>query len=230
MVDDTPRIWNDDIEYDPETGEIIENPSEQGDIVPVEETPLPTIEQQNDIIKNSDLSKENKELLSSIVELNAICEIMDKTAMTETQENQKRAIQLICENFLAQRFRNNQTAEQLKHALLERLLNNIENLDLATTAQIYNDLHDVTSQEAITAFGQLLGGGAAIPGTNGGINLTINNAGEGAAITTNTLNAQPQQIQQLKEVASLNTSLRAWQNIPGKKQPIQAQIIDSTAK
>jgi len=228
MINDTPRIWNDEATFDPETGEIIE-PEQTTDLVPVEEVPLPTITEQTDIIKNSDLSDENKELLNSIVELNAICEVMDKTAMTETQEKQKRAIQLICENFLAQRFRNNQTAEQLKHALLLRLLNNIENLDLATTAQIYNDLHDVTSQEAVAAFGQLLGTGAMLPGMNGGTTVNLNLAtGEGSSMNVNTLNAQPQQVQQLKEVAALNTSIRAWQNIPGKKQPIQAQIVDNS--
>ena len=233
MADDTPRIWNDDIKYDPETGEVLEEGAlDQTDLVPVEEISVPTTSEQNEIIQKSTLSDENKALLSSIVELNAICDVMDQTAMTETQEKQKRAIQLICENFLAQRFRNNQMAEQLKLALLKRLLDNIDNLDLATTAQIYNDLHDVTSQEAVAAFGQLLGGAAGgIPGTNGGINLTINNAtADGAAITTNTLNAQPQQVQQLKEVAALNTSIRAWSGIPGKKQPIQAQIVDNTQK
>ena len=48
-------------------------------------------------------------------------------------------------------------------------------------------------------------------------------------MNVNTLNAQPQQVQQLKEVASLNTSLRAWGNLPGKKQQT-AQIVDNTGK
>ena len=232
MADDTPRMWIDDEpKYDPETGEIIEDTSAQTDIVPVEDIPLPTTAEQSEIIAKSELSEDNKKLLNSIVELNAISDVLQQTYLSETQEKQKQAIQMICTNFLAQRFRNNQTAEQLKQALLTRLLNNIENLDLATTAQIYNDLHDVTNQEAVAAIGQLLGGGSSIPGTNGGINLTINNAtAEGAAITTNTLNAQPQQIADLKNVATLNNSLKAWGNLPGKKQPIQAQIVDNTQK
>lgn len=232
MVDDTPRIWIDnEPKYDPETGEIIEETPEVTDIVPAEEIALPTTEEQTSIIKQSNLSDENKSLLNSIVELNAICDVMQQTYITETQEKQKQAIQLICTNFLAQRFRNNQTAEELKKALLTRLLNNIENLDLATTAQIYNDLHDVTNQEAVAAIGQLLGGGAAIPGMNNGPVVNVNLAtGEGANMNVNTLNAQPQQVQQLKEVASLNSSLRAWQGIPGKKQQIPAQIIDDNKK
>ena len=44
-------------------------------------------------------------------------------------------------------------------------------------------------------------------------------------------NIEPsKQVQQLKEVAALNTSIRAWSGIPGKKQPIQAQIVDNTQK
>ena len=219
MADDTPRMWIDDEpKYDPETGEIIEDTSAQTDIVPVEDIPLPTTAEQSEIIAKSELSDDNKKLLNSIVELNAICDVMQQTYISETQEKQKQAIQMICTNFLAQRFRNNQTAEQLKQALLTRLLNNIENLDLATTAQIYNDLHDVTNQEAVAAIGQLLGGGNSIPGMNGGTTVNLNLAtGENSMVNNNTLNAQPQQVQQLKEVAALNTSIRAWSGIPGKK-------------
>jgi len=232
MADDTPRMWNDDVKYDPETGEILEEGLlDQTELVPVEEeVSLPTTAEQSEIINASNLSEDNKKLLNGIVELNAICDVMQQTYITETQEKQKQAIQLICTNFLAQRFRNNQMAEQLKQALLTRLITHIENLDLATTAQIYNDLHDVTSQEAVAAIGQLLGGGAGgIPGTNGGISLTINNAtAEGSQITTNTLNTTPQHIPQLKEVAAMNSSITAWstKNIPGRDIK-QAQIIDS---
>ena len=90
MADDTPRMWTEEVNYDPETGEILDDTpiTEPTDIVPVEEVPLPTTEEQTNIIKQSNLSEENKSLLNSIVELNAICDVMDKTAMTETQEKQ----------------------------------------------------------------------------------------------------------------------------------------------
>ena len=229
MADDTPRMWVDnEPKYDPETGEIIEDTPEQTDIVPVEDIPLPTTAEQSEIIAKSELSEDNKKLLNSIVELNAISDVLQQTYLSETQEKQKQAIQMICTNFLAQRFRNNQTAEQLKQALLTRLLNNIENLDLATTAQIYNDLHDVTNQEAVAAIGQLLGGGSSIPGMNGGTTVNLNLAtGENSMVNNNTLNAQPQQVQQLKEVAALNTSIRAWSGIPGKK-PLSITLNNSS--
>ena len=35
MQDDTPKIWNDNIKYDPETGEILEEDTPT-DIIPVE--------------------------------------------------------------------------------------------------------------------------------------------------------------------------------------------------
>ena len=133
MTDDTPRMWVDnEPKYDPETGEIIEDTPEQSDIIPVEDIPLPTTAEQSEIIAKSELSEDNKKLLNSIVELNAISDVLQQTYLSETQEKQKQAIQMICTNFLAQRFRNNQTAEHLKQALLTRLLNNIENLEWVT--------------------------------------------------------------------------------------------------
>ena len=80
MADDTPRMWIDDEpKYDPETGEIIEETSEQTDLAIVEEIPLPTIEEQNDIIKQSSLSEEGKSLLGSLVEMNNIANTLTTT-------------------------------------------------------------------------------------------------------------------------------------------------------
>lgn len=229
---DTPKIWNEDnIKYDPETGEILEDFDNQPmDIVPVEEIPLPSINEQKEIVANSDVSEEGKHLLGSLVEMNNIANTLSMLRNSETIEQRKTVITAMCEAFINERMRNNIVAEDLKRKLLERLLVNVDNLDLQTTAQIYNDLHDTSSVDSQQAMTNLNGGNPMVPGA-GGTTVNLNLAtGEGANMNVNTLNAQPQQIQQLKEVAALNTSIRAWQNIPGKKQPIQAQIVDDSKK
>lgn len=229
MSDDLPKMWVEEVEpnCDPITGEIIETNTQA--LMPIEEEiPLPTISEQKDMVKNSSLNEENKGMLQALVEMNNVAETLALIRSNESAEQRKTVITAWCENFMNSRMRNNVVAETLKAKLLERLLNNIDNLDLQTTAQIYNDLSDVSSVDAQQAMANINGGAGAMPGQGSGINLTINNAtSEGASITTNTLNAQPQQVGQLKEVVTLNSSIKAWSNIPlPKKKVIDADFTE----
>ena len=229
MSDDLPKMWVEETEpnYDPITGEIIETNTQA--LMPIEEEiPLPTISEQKDMVENSSLNAENKGMLQALVEMNNVAETLALIRSNESAEQRKTVITAWCENFMNSRMRNNVVAETLKAKLLERLLNNIDNLDLQTTAQIYNDLSDVSSVDAQQAMANINGGAGAMPGQGSGINLTINNAtSEGASITTNTLNAQPQQVGQLKEVVTLNSSIKAWSNIPlPKKKVIDADFTE----
>jgi hypothetical protein len=229
MSDDLPKMWVEEIEpnCDPITGEIIETNTQA--LMPIEEEiPLPTISEQKDMVENSSLNAENKGMLQALVEMNNVAETLALIRSNESAEQRKTVITAWCENFMNSRMRNNVVAETLKAKLLERLLNNIDNLDLQTTAQIYNDLSDVSSVDAQQAMANINGGAGAMPGQGSGINLTINNAtSEGASITTNTLNAQPQQVGQLKEVVTLNSSIKAWSNIPlPKKKVIDADFTE----
>lgn len=224
MSNDLPKIWDENIKYDPETGEIIEEYQNTDLLVIEDEIPLPTIEEQSEIVATSTISEENKGMLNSLIEMNAVAQTLAAIRSNESAEQRKNVISMICENFVSSRMRNNATAEILKNKLLERLLNNIDHLDLETTARIYNDLSDTSSVDAQQAMAQLNGGGMGNTGGSGGINLTINNAGEGAAITTNTLNATGQGISHLKETATLNASLKAWNNIP---LPKKKNVIDA---
>lgn len=229
MSDDLPKMWVEEVEpnCDPVTGEIIETNTQA--LMPIEEEmPLPTISEQKDMVKNSSINEENKGMLQALVEMNNVAETLALIRSNESAEQRKTVITAWCENFMNSRMRNNVVAETLKAKLLERLLNNIDNLDLQTTAQIYNDLSDVSSVDAQQAMANINGGAGAMPGQGSGINLTINNAtSEGASITTNTLNAQPQQVGQLKEVVTLNSSIKAWSNIPlPKKKVIDADFTE----
>jgi hypothetical protein len=229
MSDDLPKMWVEEIEpnCDPITGEIIETNTQA--LMPIEEEiPLPTISEQKDIVANSSINAENKGMLQALVEMNNVAETLALIRSNESAEQRKTVITAWCENFMNSRMRNNVVAETLKAKLLERLLNNIDNLDLQTTAQIYNDLSDVSNVDAQQAMANINGGAGAMPGQGSGINLTINNAtSEGASITTNTLNAQPQQVGQLKEVVTLNSSIKAWSNIPlPKKKVIDADFTE----
>ena len=224
---DTPKMWvEEDITYDPETGEIIENtPTE---LAVVEEIPMPTIAEQKELVASSPVSSESKGLLNSLIEMNSIAQTLELMHNNETQEQRKVVVTAMCEAFVNERMRNNIVAEELKRRLLERLIDNVEHLDLETTSRIYTDLHDVSNIDSQQAVTNINGGSGGISGQGSGINLTINNAtSEGASITTNTLIANPQQVGQLKEVVTLNSSIKAWSNIPlPKKKTIDADFSE----
>lgn len=227
MSDDLPKMWVEEIEpnCDPVTGEIIETNTQA--LMPVEEEiPLPTISEQKDIVKNSSINEENKSMLQALVEMNNVAETLALIRSNESAEQRKTVITAWCENFMNSRMRNNVVAETLKAKLLERLLNNIDNLDLQTTAQIYNDLSDVSNVDAQQAMANINGG--APVGNQTGTVFNLNLAtGENSNVTNNTLNANPQQVGQLKEVVTLNSSIKAWSNIPlPKKKVIDADFTE----
>ena len=210
--DDQPRVWNPEVMMEDEQPQSTE-------IMTVEETPLPTIAEQKDIIKESDISEENKGMLNALVEMNNVAQTLIALRSSETAEQRKTFLTAICENFVSARMRNNSVAEQLKAKLLERLLNNIENLDLETVSKIYTDLSEVSSVDSQQAIANINGGGSS--GNTPGSGPTFNFAfGEGAQATSNTLavgKGAETSVSHLKEVASMNNSLKAWGNIPTKK-------------
>lgn len=229
MSDDFPKYWTEEEEVNPETGEIYDNSTALMPVVE-EEVPLPTIAEQREIVNEAtDVSKESKSMLNSLIEMNTVAQTLAAIRTNETAEQRRNVITAWSENFINARMQNNVSAELLKQKLLERLIQNLPNLDLETTARIYNDLTDVSSVDAQQAFSAITGGGAAVPGNSGGISLTINNAtSEGATITNNTLNASPQQVGQLKEVNTLNSSIKAWNNMPlPKKKVIDTEYIEN---
>lgn len=220
---DLPKIWNEDLVYDPETGEIIDNTPAQ-DLIPIEESkPLPTIAEQKKAVADSDISEESKGMLDSLIEMNGIAQVLEITRNTEMAEQRRNVIGAWCENFIGARLRNNVAAEKLKAALIDRLLVNVNELDLETSSRILNDLQQTMSVDSQQAMAMINGGSAGgFNSGQGNLNLVINNAtSEGASITNQTLNTTPQQVGQLKEITQMNTAIKGWNNIalPRKKTP-----------
>ena len=227
---DLPKMWVDD-EVDPITGEIYDNTSKMMPaVVEEEEKPLPSIAEQLDMVSHYEGETADEEMLKGVVEMNKVAQMLMELRTKESEEIRRTVVQSYCETFINSRMKNNVVAETLKRKLLERLLINLDNLDLETAARIYIDISDVTGVEAQQALAQIMGGtgGNSAP-QQGNIQLTINNAStDGASITSNTLNVNPQQVGQLKEVNTLNSSIKAWNNMPlPKKKVIDTEYIEN---
>ena len=212
---DLPKYWNED------TGEVFETyPENTQALMPQEEVPpLPTISEQTEIVKASEVNKENMSMLNSLVEMNKVAETLNALRSTESQEMRRNVLTAWCESFVNSRMVNNVAAERLKARILNKLSENLDVLDLETISRIYNDLHEVSAvdmQQANSMVSGNMGGFPQSAGTTVNLNLAT---GENGVITSQTLNATPQQVGQLKEVTQMNTTIKGWNNVqlPRKK-------------
>ena len=212
---DLPKYWNE------ETGELVETyPENTAALMPQEEIQPPlTIAEQNEIVKNSDVNKDNMSMLNSLVEMNKVAETLNALRTTESQEMRRNVLTAWCESFVNSRMVNNVAAEKLKARILDKLSENLDVLDLETISRIYNDLHEVSAvdmQQANSMVSGNMGGFPSSAGTTVNLNLAT---GENGVVTTQTLNATPQQVGQLKEVTQMNTAIKGWSNValPRKK-------------
>ncbi len=224
---DAPKIWTGEVEFEESTVDIIDSP-DVTDVAVVEQATLPSVDEQRKIIEESSLNTADKSVLGSLVEINNIYDTLSVIQNDEVKEKRAVVLESICSAFIHSRMTNNAHAEALKFKLLNRLSDNIENLDLQTVSKIYNDLTAVSSIDAQQAGNIAAGMGSAggVPGAGGGIQVNINNAtAEGASITNATANVNGAGVNHLKETASLNASLKSWGNIP-KQQPVNITPIE----
>lgn len=227
QLDDQPKIWTgDDVFVD-------DMPQEMPgtDIATIEEAPLPSLEEQENIVATSNLKEDNKNMLNALVELNKTAAILAQIQNDETVEMQNKVIQATCTNFVQTRMMNNATAEALKNKLLGNLMQNIDVLDLETQAKIYNDLTEVSSIDMQQALAKMSGStGTPIGNTGGGINLTLNNiTGDGAGVTQNTVAVgTTPPVSNLDTLNNLSTAMGTWKNAPKKVKPIVD--VEGTAK
>lgn len=212
---DLPKYWNE------ETGEVVETyPENTAALMPQEEVlPLPTISEQTEIVQAAEVNKDNMSMLNSLVEMNKVAETLNALRSTESQEMRRNVLTAWCESFVNSRMINNVAAEKLKARILDKLSENLDVLDLETISRIYNDLHEVSAvdmQQANSMVSGNMGGFPSGAGTTVNLNLAT---GENGVVTTQTLNATPQQVGQLKEVTQMNTAIKGWSNValPRKK-------------
>lgn len=211
---DTPKIWVDDTNEN----EIYDNTTQ---LMPVEEVvPLPTVQEQHNMLAQSTLSDEDKGILGGIIEVNKVCQLLDQIKIAETTDKRQAVLNVYAENFIMSHLRNNIRAETLKDKLLQRLADHIDDLDLELTSRIFLDLQQTMAPDVaiMNARSQGDSGMNAAMGNGPSINLTVNNATtEGASITNNTL-AVNNNLQQLKDVTSLNYAMKNMQKIQMPRQ------------
>lgn len=188
------------------------------DIMEVEETPVPVLTPEEKLEEIKSASEEHKDLLTALVEINKTADVLKKIDTEESMADRNKVLNIVFENFAQKRYMTNLKIEELKLDLIKSVMDNLDNLDLETRIDTIEKLHNMTTLDAQKALSNVSRGNNDMPMGNmpGGVNITLNNASGNGSIDSTT-NSGPQinlnqgtTPDQLKDVASLNSTLKSW--------------------
>lgn len=213
---DAPKIWK-----SPE--EILAEQQQSQELTVPEEPSVPTlpVEERLDIIEK-EASENDKGILNALVEVSKTANVLKQIDNEELQEGRNLVLKAWYDAFIQNKMQNSHTIEKVIAGLADRLLNNIDSLDLEQTGILIEKLSNVNAimaQRNPTTFGDpTYGQGGGQPA----VNLTINNAtAEGASINNPTLNVGGRSpVQNLDGLNNLNNAMNGWKGAPKKVTPV----------
>lgn len=227
---DQPQIWIDETEEkEASLGDL--TIQENNSVTIVEEVP---IEEQKRLIEE-EAPEDYKGALTALVEVSQMTNILEAVDTEKSQYTRRRMLDLLSENFIRKRLSTNEKLESLKLDLINRVWDNIDQIDLTTSFDMLSRIHEITAMEAAKPIGGYTDPSmAGVPGGMGNtpaVNLTINNAtGADSQITTNSMsigNKPP--VNDLKTVSKLTETVKAWGDVPKKVQPVvDAEVVTDT--
>lgn len=213
---DAPKIWK-----SPE--EILAEQQQSQELTVPEEPSVPTlpVEERLDIIEK-EASENDKGILNALVEVSKTANVLKQIDNEELQEGRNLVLKAWYDAFIQNKMQNSHTIEKVIAGLADRLLNNIDSLDLEQTGILIEKLSNVNAimaQRNPTTFGDPTYGQQG--GGQPAVNLTLNNiTGDGAGVTQNTVNVGKQPpIANLDSLNSLNNTMRSWQGAPRRVNP-----------
>lgn len=217
---------------------IEENLAETTDLLPqTEEQQLPALTEEEKQAEIKNASEEHQGLLGALMEVNKTAEVLKKIDAEESAADRNKVLNIIFENYAHKRYMTNLKLEDLKLDLIKSVMDNIDSLDLQTKIDTIEKFHNMTVVDAQKAFNMPTKGnpGMLSEGTPGGVVVNIA-SGSGNTIQSSTTNqnigvAGNVNADKLKDVASLNDTLKAWKETgaPKKIKP-EKDIIDVDAE
>lgn len=214
---DAPKIWKSPEEILAEQ-EINKN---QELMIP-EEPSVPTLPIEDRLhIIDKEASDNDKGILNALVEVSKTANVLKQIDNEETQEGRNLVLKAWYDAFIQNKMQNSHTIEKVIAGLADRLLNNIDSLDLEQTGILIEKLSNVNAimaQRNPTTLGDPTYGQGGQPA----VNLTINNAtAEGASINNPTLNVGGRPpVPNLDGLNSLNNAMTGWKGAPKKVTPV----------
>ena len=219
---DQPKVWNSESgSFDNPQTTSLATVTENNAVAVMPEY---TVAEQREII-NTEAPEEYKELLHALVDVSQMSNVLDVVDNDQNRQTRRRFLDMITEGFIKKRLETNAKMESMKLDLINRVWENLDEVDIQTSFDMLTKLHEITSMDAAKPLGAY--SDPTMSGAMGGIggqptvNLTVNNAtAEGSSITTNSLNVNSKPpVEDMKTLSKLNNVVGSWGNIPKKVNP-----------
>lgn len=191
-----------------------------------EQVPALSYEEQKELIEQES-PEEYKDMFGALVEVSNMANLLSKIDTDESQYVRRKMLDIVSEEFIRKRMNTNVKLEDMKLRLLNRVYDNIEQLDLATSYEMLKGIHEMTQCEAQAPIGKYANP-SIIPQPNTGPTINIS-TGDGN-INTATISPTPAPSTNinLKDLSRMSEAQKAWGDLKiKKKSPV---IIDTEGK
>lgn len=210
-ISDTPRVWTDEVAQADNTANLPE--------IVNEEQMLPELssEEKKDIIAK-EVPEDYKDIFGSLVELSDMAHAIEAIDTDASQQTRKRMLDIITESFIRKRMDTNVKMEDIKRDLLMSVYKNMDQVDILTRFEMLKSLHEMTQVDAQKQIGGFTN---PMPEYGASPNTVVNVVtGQDGQLTTNTVNVGASPVSDLKNVAKMNESIKAWGNSPKPIKPV----------
>lgn len=207
---DTPRVWTEEVATD-------ENITNLPGVV--EENYLPELSsQEKKEIIAQEVPEDYKDIFGSLVELSDMAHAIEAIDTESSQQTRKRMLDIITESFIRKRMDTNVKMEDIKRDLLMSVYKNMDQVDILTRFEMLKSLHEMTQVDAQKQIGGFTN---PMPEYGQTPNTVVNVVtGQDGQLTTNTVNVGASPVSDLKNVAKMNESIKAWGNSPKPIKPV----------
>lgn len=218
--DDMPKKWTEMVGEDVDPNTL---PTEYE-----EQVPALSYEEQKELVEQ-EAPEEYKDMFGALVEVSNMANLLAKIDTDESQYVRRKMLDIVSEEFIRKRMNTNVKLEDIKLQLINRVANNIDQLDLTTSYEMAKGIHEMTQGEAQSPIGRYANPSIMPqPGNSGPI---INIATGDGNINTATVSPNPAPVNNinLKDLSRMSEAQKAWGDLKvKKKEPIRVNSEDTT--
>ena len=210
-ISDTPRVWTDEVAQADGAANLPETINEEPKL------PELSSQEKKEIIAQ-EVPDDYKDIFGSLVELSDMAHAIEAIDTDASQQTRKRMLDIITESFIRKRMDTNVKMEDIKRDLLMSVYKNMDQVDILTRFEMLKSLHEMTQVDAQKQIGGFTN---PMPEYGQTPNTVVNVVtGQDGQLTTNTVNVGASPVSDLKNVAKMNESIKAWGNSPKPIKPV----------
>ena len=182
-----------------------------------EQVPALSYEEQKELVEQ-EAPEEYKDMFGALVEVSNMANLLSKIDTDESQYVRRKMLDIVSEEFVRKRMNTNVKLEDIKLQLINRVANNIDQLDITTSYEMAKGIHEMTQGEAQSPIGRYANP-SMVP-QPGGTGPIINIATGDGNINTATVSPNPPPVNNinLKDLSRMSEAQKAWGDLKVKKK------------